>query len=94
MQPENKKSHEYDGIYFLPYENKDEGEDGLVISYFDFKNEIDTNPELKELVKIQEGLFDSNDYLNLKNRTNDKSFEALNHYRNQINKVENQELFE
>ena len=60
---------------------------------FDFKNEIDTNPELKELVKIQEGLFDSNDYLNLKNRTNDTSFEVLNHYRNQINKVENQELF-
>jgi len=38
MQPEEKKSHEYDGIYFLPYE--DEKEEGLLISYFDFKNEM------------------------------------------------------
>lgn len=40
MQPEEKESHEYDGIYFLPYENKEEGEEGLVISYFDFKNDM------------------------------------------------------
>lgn len=59
---------------------------------FDFKKEIDTNPELKELVKIQEGLFDTNDYLNLKNRTNVRSFEAINHYRNQINSEDNQQL--
>jgi hypothetical protein len=38
MQPEDKKSHEFDGIYFLPYE--DEKEEGLLISYFDFKNEM------------------------------------------------------
>lgn len=38
MPPEEKKSHEYDGIYFLPLESKDE--EGLVISYFDFKNEM------------------------------------------------------
>jgi len=38
QQPEDKKSHEFDGIYFLPYE--DEKEEGLLISYFDFKNEM------------------------------------------------------
>lgn len=40
MQPKEspKPSHEYDGIYFLPYE--DENEEGLMISYFDFKNEM------------------------------------------------------
>lgn len=59
----------------------------------DFKKEIDNNPELKELVKIQEGLFDTNDYVNLNNRTNDTHFEAINHYRNQINTEENQQLF-
>ena len=40
MQPDNKKSHEYDGIYFLPYQNEEEDEEGLVISYFDFKDEM------------------------------------------------------
>ena len=40
MQPDNKKSHEYDGIYFLPYQNEEEGEEGLVISYFDFKEDM------------------------------------------------------
>jgi len=38
MQPEEKKSHEYDGIYFLPYE--DEKEEGLLISFFDFKHDM------------------------------------------------------
>jgi hypothetical protein len=35
-----KPSHEYDGIYFLPYENEKENEEGLLISYFDFRNEM------------------------------------------------------
>jgi hypothetical protein len=40
MQPETKPkpSNQYDGIYFLPYE--DEEQEGLLISYFDFKNEM------------------------------------------------------
>jgi len=39
MQPKTKKSHEFDGIYFLPHEDE-EGNEGLLISYFDFKNEM------------------------------------------------------
>lgn len=33
MQPEEKESTEYDGIYFLPGQEDDE----MVLSYFDFK---------------------------------------------------------
>ena len=40
MQPEEKESHEYDGIYFLPYEDEEKEEEGLVISYFDFEHEM------------------------------------------------------
>ena len=36
MQPENRASDEYDGIYFLPGEEDDE----LILSYFDFNKEI------------------------------------------------------
>ena len=36
MQPENKASDEYDGIYFLPGEEDDE----LILSYFDFNKEM------------------------------------------------------
>ena len=36
MQPEEKESTEYDGIYFLPGQEDDE----MVLSYFDFKNEM------------------------------------------------------
>ena len=39
MQPERRKSSEFDGIYFLPHEDEN-GDEGLVISYFDFKNEM------------------------------------------------------
>lgn len=34
---EKKPSHEYDGIYFLP---SDEDPNDLIVSYFDFKNEM------------------------------------------------------
>ncbi len=36
MQPEEKESHEYDGIYFLPGQEDNE----LILSYFDFKQEM------------------------------------------------------
>ncbi len=58
-----------------------------------FRKEIDTNPELKEIVLIQEGLFDINDYKFIKETNNSSTSEAINHYREQIKKDENQKLF-
>ena len=48
MQPETKPkpSNQYDGIYFLPY--ADEEQEGLVISYFDFKNEMAGGEPIEE----------------------------------------------
>lgn len=57
-----------------------------------FKKEIDTNPELSELVKIQEGLFDINDYQGIKQTNKRRSSEAINHYKQQIDSDENQKL--
>lgn len=58
-----------------------------------FKKEIDANPELSELVKIQEGLFDINDYQGIQKTNKHKSSEAINHYKQQIDSDENQKLF-
>lgn len=58
-----------------------------------FRKEIDTNPELKEIVMIQEGLFEINDYKLIKKTNNSSALEVINHYREQIDKDENQKLF-
>ena len=54
-----------------------------------FSKEIDANPELKEIVLIQQGLFDINDYQFINKSNNSTSLEAINHYKKQINKDEN-----
>lgn len=58
----------------------------------EFEKKIESDPELKEIVIIQEGLFTIHNNENSKKLANNKSLKSIKHYKEQINKEENQKL--